>query len=101
MLFSEIKLKSCPPPPLFPATKNRHAGMVQLLLEAEADVEAADYGRTPLTYAAENRHEDMVKLLLLEKGADGHADIVELLEDWKVVREANDILRHEGGSYRV
>jgi hypothetical protein len=93
------------------AAENGHAGIVQLLLEAEADVEAADYGRTLLTYAAENRHEDIVKLLL-EKGADGeaelswaienwHADIVKLLEDWKAVREANDMLRHEGGSYRV
>jgi ankyrin repeat protein len=96
MLSSGTKPKSRPPPRLFLATKNGHAGIVQLLLEAEAeaDVEAADYGRTPLTYAAENRHEVMVKLLLLEKGADGHADIVELLEDWKAVWE-------EGGFYRV
>jgi ankyrin repeat protein len=37
--------------PLSYVAKNGHEYIVQLLLKAEADVEAADCGRTPLTCA--------------------------------------------------
>jgi hypothetical protein len=50
MLSLEIKLKSRPSLRLFLAIKNGHADIVQLLLEAEADVEAADCGGIPLIY---------------------------------------------------
>ncbi|KAK7409434.1 hypothetical protein QQX98_008395 [Neonectria punicea] len=52
------------------AAESGHEGIVKLLLEKGANVEAKDdYGWTPLLWAAENGHEGIVKLLL-EKGAD-------------------------------
>jgi ankyrin repeat protein len=57
--------------PLSWAAKRGHKGIVKLLLEKGADVNAAtvSFGQTPLYWASENGHVDVVKLLL-EKGAD-------------------------------
>jgi ankyrin repeat domain-containing protein 50 len=51
--------------PLSYAAGNGYEGIVKLLLEAKADVDAEDdSGRMPLSYAAENGYEGIVKLLL-------------------------------------
>lgn len=83
--------------PLSWAAKRGHKGIVKLLLEKGADVNAANRNRrTPLHHASTNGYVDVVKLLL-EKGADvnaaqsdgrtplhhasmdGHVDVVKLL----------------------
>ncbi|KAM0425178.1 hypothetical protein ACHAPT_009495 [Fusarium lateritium] len=61
-------------PPQYPtdlilASYYGHRAVVKLLLEKGADIEAKDYGRTPLSWAALEGHEAVV-WLLLEKGAD-------------------------------
>ena len=58
---------------LHDATKQGHAGIVALLLEQGADVNALkEYGGTALHEAAEEGHESIVALLL-EQGADVNA----------------------------
>ncbi|KAK3310943.1 uncharacterized protein B0T15DRAFT_519936 [Chaetomium strumarium] len=88
------------PPPLVYAAKKRHAAVMELLLEAGADVDSVDgTRRTALLYAAANRDERIVKLLL-DGGADpeakdpsgrtplsltpelGNESIAKLLLDW-------------------
>src|SRR5438552_2661293 len=48
------------------SSNNGHIEVVKFLLNANADIEAADdnYRRTPLGWAAGNGHVDVVKLLL-------------------------------------
>src|SRR5438045_5390865 len=51
--------------PLSWAADKGHVDVVKLLLNANANIEAADkYVRTPLSWAAEKGHVDVVKLLL-------------------------------------
>src|SRR2546429_27864 len=56
------------------ATKRGLGGVVRLLLEKGADVNAkTNYGETALHWASENGHEAMARLLL-QKGADVNAE---------------------------
>ncbi|RYP43193.1 hypothetical protein DL768_010045 [Monosporascus sp. mg162] len=85
--------------PLHLASKNGHFDIAQLLLDKDADIEAADKdGWTPLFWASRNGHHDITQLLL-DKAADieaadnygetplqrasgnGHFDIAQLLLD--------------------
>ncbi|KAJ5152754.1 uncharacterized protein N7482_009232 [Penicillium canariense] len=56
--------------PMSYAAEEGHEGVVRLLVEKGADIEARDTsGRTALSWAAEKGHENIVRLLL-EKGVD-------------------------------
>ena len=54
---------------LYLATKYRHRGVVEQLLEAKANLELVDNiaGRSPLRVAAERNHDEIVKSLLLRR----------------------------------
>ena len=83
--------------PLFAAAESGHAGVARKLLEAGADVNLGDRGRTPLLVAAQEGHADVLHVLLAA-GADktrddtglgtalenaqrlGHAAVVALLQ---------------------
>ena len=59
--------------PLHYAAIHGEAGMLRLLLEAEADVCAPDrYGTTPLHCAVYHGHESLIRKLLVA-GADAHS----------------------------
>ena len=54
--------------PLFVASRNGNIEVVELLLEAKADVNKAETnGYTPLIIASQNDHIEVVKLLLAAK----------------------------------
>jgi len=55
---------------LHAASRNRHADVVQLLLEKEADTEVADSNRKTVLYIASRRGHANIVQLLLEKGAN-------------------------------
>ena len=91
--------------PLAWAARNRHEGVVKLLLErGEINPDKLDNdGRTPLSHAAENGHEGVVKILLgreevspdkpdnggqtplLYAAESGHEGVVKILLPWEEV----------------
>jgi uncharacterized protein len=94
------------------AAENGHTEIVQILLNANANIEAASsfWGQTALSLAAENGHTEVVQLLLNAKAnieaadkdrrtslswaaENGHAEIVKLLtSDAEEVKQTGEYL---------
>jgi ankyrin repeat protein len=94
--------------PLQSAAYHGYANVVKLLIDAGADVDAAEtrYGFTPLARAARNGHVQVIKLLL-DAGADRHVVLsdgrtaLDVARQFGHVAAANALVSYQPSASRV